>query len=70
MALFLGYIAVFAVKKRIINANPWQERKDITFLDIFGTSHIDVIRENSYSNSQRIDNDGFIGSSKPRGVMA
>lgn len=38
MVLFQGYIVVFAVKKRIINGNPWQERKETIFRDTSGIS--------------------------------
>ena len=46
MVLFRCYIVVFVVKKRIINGNPWQERKDTVFRETSGISHTDVIRGN------------------------
>ena len=43
MDLFRGYIVVFAVKKRIINGNPWQERKDTIFRDTSGTPQLNKL---------------------------
>ncbi len=69
MVLFRGYIVVFAVEKRIINGNPWQERKDTIFRDTSGISPTDVIKGNFYSSFRRTGEDGFSGSMRPGDAM-
>jgi len=57
MILFWCYIVVFALKKRILNENPWQERKDTIFRDTSGISPTDFIRGNFYSSFRKTGED-------------